>query len=114
MAVVTELRLFLDPDAPLKFVHTQTAPADAPAARAWLTSVGTLTLQARSGAVHDVFSNQNATLAVKLDNRGRQASTVLRQPLRARGELWVDGALYFAGLVQSLAYGPQLAITIEA
>jgi len=111
---VTELRLFVDPAVPLKFVPSRTAPAAAPDARPWLTKLGRLSLRARSGSVRGDFSNETATLTVTLDNRKRQASTLLRQPLRARGEVWIDDALYFGGLVQSIDYGPTLALTIEA
>lgn len=109
-----ELRLFVNDDAPLSFVEPLTPPAAAPNARPWLTSVGDLTLHARAGAYKDTFSNPNATVTFRLDNARRQASALLGQPLRVRGELWDGATLYFAGLVQSLGYGTALEGALEA
>jgi hypothetical protein len=39
---------------------------------------------------------------------------MIGQPLRVLAEVWEDGELYFAGLVQSAEYGRQIALNIEA
>jgi len=110
-----ELRLYIDPDAPLVFVAPTVLPADAPDAYPWLTDVGDLVLQARTGTVRGAFSDQSANVTVTLDNSGRQASTLIGQPLRVRAEIEDDdGHLYFAGMVQTIDYGTVVALDIGA
>ena len=109
------LRIFVDPDASLEFVEPTILPAAAPNARPWLIEIGDLTLNARSGAFRGTFSNENATLVVTLDNRQRQASTLLRRPLRARAEVDDrDISNYFVGIVRDVLYGTTLSLTLEA
>lgn len=110
-----ELRLYIDPDAPLTFVDPTVAPADAPDAYRWLLDVGDLVLQARTGQFRGAFSNPSANVAVKLDNCERQAAVLIGQPLRSWAEIRDDDDnLYFAGLVQGITYGTALALDIGA
>ena len=109
-----ELRLFVDPDAPLYFVEPTTPPSVAPNARRWLLSVDDLTLGARTGQYRGAYSDQNASVKLRLDNKDRQAVRMLGQPFRVRAEIYEDDALYFAGLVQGMDYGKTLELDIGA
>lgn len=111
-----ELRLYIDAERPLSFVSVGTDPAAAPNSRDWLDEVGDLTLVARTSTVRGAFSDQNASLVVRLLNTNRQASKLIGQPLRKRAiVIDDDGSEYFAGLVGPMEYeGAKLAITIEA
>jgi hypothetical protein len=110
-----ELRLYIDPDAPLAFIETTVAPADAPNAYRWLLDVGDLVLLARTGQYKGPFSNQSANVAITLDNEGRQASELVRSPLGVRATILNDDdSVYFSGLVQGLAYGTRLQLDIGA
>lgn len=109
-----ELRIDLGAAAPLSFVEPRTAPAAAVNSRPWLTSVGDLVLVARTGTYKGAFSNQNASVTILLDNRGNDASNLIGCPVGARAELYDDAALYFSGVIQSIAYGPQITIEIDA
>jgi hypothetical protein len=108
-----ELRLFIDPNAPLIFNEPNDAPASNPNARPWLTFISDLTMRARAGAYRGTFSNQNASLSIEIDNSGEQASALVGRPLRVHAELWDGTLLYFSGAVQSLLYQTVLAIDIE-
>ena len=111
-----ELRLYIDAERPLSFVAVGTNPASAPNSLAWLDEVGDLTLVARTSTIRGTFSDQNASLVVRLVNRDRQASKLIGQPLRKQAIVYDDdGSEYFAGLVGPMEYeGDKLAITIEA
>lgn len=109
-----ELRLYLDPDAPLLFVEPTVAPADAPNAHAWYLGDSDLLLIARTGQFRGAFSDQNASITVKLNNHNRQASKLIGQPLRVRAELYDGATLYFAGFVQDIGYGTAIELDIGA
>lgn len=111
-----ELRVYVAADAaPLVFVERGVTPAQAPNARPWLQGFDPLQLQARTGQYKGAFSDQNASMSVRLNDANRQATKLLDQVLRSRAELY-DGALpYFAGLIQSFSYeAQQLVIEIAA
>lgn len=101
-------------DAPLIFVEPLTEPSAAPNARPWLTEVSGFSRAARSQAFRSSGSAEAASITVVLENRERQASILVRVPLRVRAEVHDGTALYFAGLVQSCAYGTALVLGIEA
>lgn len=110
-----ELLLFVA-DVPLRFVRPGTPPAQAPEARSWLVDVSGLALAAR-GAAFEQLANapEGASISVKLDNAGRQASQLLGRPLRVCADVYDDDdELYFAGIVQAIEYGPNLTLQIEA
>lgn len=110
-----ELRIYRDPERPQSFVDVGTPPASFPNSHAWLLGVDSLFLHARTGQSRGPFSDQNASLVVRLQNDSRRASNLIGQPLRKRAEVYHDDALYFAGLVGPIEYaGDTLTITIEA
>lgn len=99
----------------LSFVDPTAPPADFPNSRRWLTNVSGLNLSARAGAFQLAGATENATISVELDNRERQASELIGQPLRARAWAYEDdGRLYFDGTVQSINYGTSLSMSVEA
>lgn len=108
-----ELRVYLDPERPLSFVDATTLPAQAPDSFPWLVGVSGRALRARSGSLRGRFSEENPTITVDLANDGRQASTLLGQPLRVPAEVFDDaGNSQFVGLIQSLAYGTKLTLEL--
>lgn len=109
-----ELRLYLNPDAPLSFVDAGVRPAEAPNSRPWIVNAGDLTLNARIGTYRSAFSDPNASMTVQLDNTGAQASSLLGQPLRVVGEIYDDGVLELSGLVQTIQYGTTVGVEIGA
>lgn len=80
----------------------------------WLGDVGTLLLRARAGHIEGVGVGESANMTVALDNRDRQASTLLERPLRDRATIYDDdNDLFFDGIVQAVDYGPTLTLGIE-
>lgn len=79
----------------------------------WIANVGPLVLNARAGPLHDVNA-EGPSVAVQLDNRSKQASTLLGQPLRARAELYDGDELFFPGIVATLKVGRVLTLGIES
>lgn len=81
----------------------------------YLLTIGTLRMAARTGTQFGIGATENATLSVTLDNPGRQASAILRRPLRAAAEVYSDdGALFFSGTVASIEYGRTVLMDLEA
>lgn len=80
----------------------------------WLTGVGSLLLAARAGHLEGAGVGESANVTVELNNDGKQASTLLGRPLRARAWLYDDDdELLLAGLVASVGYGRALSLTLE-
>ena len=81
----------------------------------WLTGVGTLLLAARAGHLQGVGAAESANMTVQLDNLNRQAFDLLGYCPRAPAVVYDDdGAELFAGLVQQMAFGALLSLTLEA
>jgi hypothetical protein len=73
-----------------------------------------LRLAARAGHLSGLGVGESPSMQVKLTNREGRVARMIGQPLRVLAEVWEDGELYFAGLVQSAEYGRQIALNIEA
>jgi hypothetical protein len=81
----------------------------------WLSKVGTLLLAARAGHLSGVGVGESANMMAELDNVNRQAAALLGYCPRAPAAVFDDdGEPFFSGLVQSIAFGAVLTLTIEA
>lgn len=81
----------------------------------WLAGVGTIRKAARASYLGGIGETESPNVSATLNNRNRQASTLLGIPLRRRAEIRDEtGALLFAGVISKVAYGAELYLEIEA
>lgn len=79
----------------------------------WLLSVGTLRLTARAGTASGLGVGETSSLAVAIDNAGKQAAEVVGVPLRRVATVYDDADdVLFAGSVESVKVGRSLVLTI--
>lgn len=105
------MRLLLDLDgAQVTFDRQQSTGA-----YPWLVEVGVLRQSARAGTLSGLGRNQTPDLSIVLDNRGKQAVSLIGYPLRRRAQAFDKaGALFFSGTVARVAVGRNMTLTLEA
>lgn len=81
----------------------------------WLVQTGTLLLAARAGHLSGIGIGESANMTAGLINTNREAAGLLGYCLRAAAEYYDDDdELLFSGLVQQIALGGVMTLTIEA
>lgn len=81
----------------------------------WLTRTDPLQLAAHYGYTDTTSSGANPSITLDLDNRGRQAATLIGFPMRARATLLTDdGDPYFAGLVSAITFGLYVSLSVDS
>lgn len=82
----------------------------------WLASISSLLLGAHAGHLDGVAVGMSPSVEVALDNDERQAYALLGQCLRSRADVYYPGDddLVLSGIVQGIALGRMMKLTIEA